>query len=73
MKYMILILIRFYQKTLFPILHYLSPNGGCRFFPTCSEYGYEAVKKHGAIRGLFKILKRIIRCNPLNKGGYDPV
>ena len=47
--------------------------GTCRFHPSCSEYGYQAVAKYGAVRGTWMAVKRIIRCNPFNPGGYDPV
>jgi len=72
-KYIILILLRFYKKILSPALHYLAPNSGCRFFPTCSEYSYQAIKKYGLLKGLCKSIKRIIRCHPFNEGGYDPL
>lgn len=45
----------------------------CRYYPTCSEYALIALKKHGSIKGTFLIAKRIFRCNPFHKGGYDPV
>jgi len=45
----------------------------CRFYPSCSHYGYEAVEKHGAIKGSWLTLKRLARCQPFNPGGYDPV
>lgn len=61
-------LIRIYQKYISP----LKPPS-CRFYPTCSSYGIEAVEKHGVIRGGFMTLKRISRCHPFNEGGYDPV
>lgn len=72
MKYIILILLKFYKKSLSPVLHLLVPNFGCRFFPTCSEYGYKAIEKYGIIGGVWKTVKRISRCHPLSKGGYDP-
>lgn len=65
MKNIILKLIRFYQKTKF--FHV------CRFTPTCSEYTYQAIEKYGSLKGLFLGLKRIIRCHPWSKGGYNPV
>lgn len=46
---------------------------GCRFHPTCSEYAIEAIEKYGALKGSIMAAKRILRCNPFNKGGYDPV
>lgn len=48
-------------------------NQACRFTPTCSEYAQEAIRKYGIIRGGFLSFKRILRCNPLFPGGYDPV
>lgn len=45
----------------------------CRYIPTCSNYSIDAIKEYGCIKGSFLTLKRIIRCNPLAKGGYDPV
>ena len=45
----------------------------CRFTPTCSQYAYEAIKKYGAIKGGFLSIKRILKCHPFHKGGYDPV
>lgn len=63
-----MLLIKFYQKTLSPFL-----GSSCRFYPTCSHYGYEAISKYGAIRGSWLALKRIGRCNPFHPGGLDPV
>ncbi len=62
-------LIGFYQKAISPY------KGGscCRFTPTCSQYALEAVEKHGAFKGTWLAVKRLLRCNPLFKGGYDPV
>ena len=60
--------VEFYRKWLSP----LKPPC-CRFFPTCSAYAVEALKKYGWRRGGFLTLKRILRCNPFFKGGYDPV
>ena len=68
MKKVIKALIRFYQIVLSP----LSP-GCCRFYPTCSAYALEAVEVHGALKGSWLAFKRILRCNPLFQGGYDPV
>lgn len=69
-------LIRFYQKTLsfdHGFFSFLFPHGFCRFKPTCSEYGYAAVEKYGVIRGGFKAIWRILRCNPFSRGGHDPL
>ena len=68
-QFIILVLIRFYQKIISPML----PGNTCRFYPSCSHYGYQAVYKYGAIKGLFMAVYRILRCNPFNSGGYDPV
>lgn len=75
-RYLVVFLIKIYQKT-FSFDHgplkFLYPHGFCRFTPTCSEYGAEAISKYGIIKGGIMASKRIIRCNPFNKGGYDPV
>ena len=68
MKYLLLGLIRIYQMRLSKVL---PPS--CRFYPSCSHYGYEAIERYGAIRGGWLAVKRIARCHPLNPGGYDPV
>lgn len=68
MKYLALSIIRFYQSTLSRV----TPPS-CRFYPTCSHYGYEAIEKYGFLRGGWLTLKRIGRCHPLSPGGYDPV
>ena len=61
-------LIRFYQKHISPAF-----PGKCRYQPTCSQYGIEAIEKHGAVKGGLLTIWRILRCNPFSKGGYDPV
>lgn len=77
MKKIILALIRFYKKTevfhlqLFRTL--FLTDSICRFKPTCAEYTYEAVDKYGAAKGLSLGFKRIIRCHPWSRGGWDPV
>ena len=68
MKYLGLALIRLYQMTLAKVL---PPS--CRFEPSCSHYTYEAIEKYGLLKGSWLGAKRIIRCNPFNPGGYDPV
>lgn len=68
MKRIALLLIRFYQKFISPAL---PPS--CRFTPTCSHYGYEAIEKYGFFKGGWMAVKRIARCHPFNPGGYDPV
>lgn len=68
MKFVALALIRFYQMTL---SRALPPT--CRFTPSCSHYGYEAIEKYGIFKGGWLAVKRIARCHPLSPGGYDPV
>lgn len=68
MKRVMLSLIRFYRRAISP---YTRPC--CRYSPTCSAYAMEAIEKYGAMRGGWMALKRILRCNPLFPGGYDPV
>lgn len=68
MKQIALFFIRLYQKTLSRVL---PPS--CRFTPSCSHYGYEAIEKYGFLKGGWLTVKRILRCNPFNPGGYDPV
>ena len=68
MKRVILSLIRFYRKRISP----LTPPA-CRFVPTCSEYALEAVEKYGALKGSLISIKRILKCHPFHKGGYDPL
>ena len=65
---LVLLVIGFYRTCLSP----LKPPT-CRFVPTCSEYAREAVDRHGAARGIFLAIKRILRCHPFHPGGYDPV
>ncbi len=68
-RIILLYLIRLYQQTISRSL----PADTCRFYPSCSHYGYEAIYTHGAIRGGGMATWRVLRCNPFNKGGYDPV
>jgi len=63
-----ILLIRIYRIFISPLL-----GSNCRHTPTCSEYGIIALKKYGVFKGTFLTVKRIIKCNPLFKGGYDPV
>jgi len=69
-------IIELYQRTLSPDEGWFRarfPGGYCQFTPHCSEYGKQAIIKHGVVRGSLLALWRIIRCNPWSKGGYDPV
>ncbi len=68
MKTLLIALIRFYRRYLSPLK---SPC--CRFVPTCSEYALEAIQKYGAAKGGLLAVKRILKCHPFHKGGYDPV
>jgi uncharacterized protein len=63
-----LVLIRGYKRFISPLL---PPS--CRFYPTCSDYAYEAIEKHGLIKGGRLAIWRVLRCNPFGKGGIDPV
>lgn len=66
--------IRLYQRTLSPALPILTAGAcGCRFAPTCSHYAAEAIRIHGAARGTWLALRRLIKCMPLHPGGIDPV
>ena len=68
MKKVLMALVRFYRR-------YISPmrQPCCRFVPTCSQYALEALEKYGALKGGWLAFRRILRCNPFHKGGYDPV
>lgn len=67
-------LIRAYQRTASPALAVFYGGGcSCRFVPSCSEYAAEAVRTHGALAGSWLALRRLGRCTPLRRGGYDPV
>jgi len=67
-KWTLLLFVRFYQVFLSPFF-----GGACKFYPSCSRYGYEAIARHGAWRGSALALKRLLRCRPFTKGGFDPV
>jgi len=67
MKRTLIFLIKLYQKIPLPTHSY------CKFIPTCSNYGIEAINTYGSIKGTYLTIKRILRCNPLSKGGFDPV
>ncbi|MCD8905817.1 membrane protein insertion efficiency factor YidD [Staphylococcus chromogenes] len=68
MKRLFIAPIRFYQKFISP----LTPPS-CRFYPTCSNYTIEAIQVHGVLKGTWLGIKRISKCHPLHKGGFDPV
>lgn len=65
---LLIYLVGFYRK-------YISPLKGptCRFYPTCSQYSMQALKKYGAIKGTYLTIRRILKCHPFHPGGYDPL
>ena len=65
---LLIYLVRFYQK-------FISPLKGptCRFFPTCSQYSIEAIRKYGALKGIYLTIRRLLKCHPFHSGGYDPL
>ncbi|MCP4020802.1 MAG: membrane protein insertion efficiency factor YidD [Desulfobacteraceae bacterium] len=67
-KKLLLNFIKFYQ-------YFISPLTGrnCRYYPTCSAYAFEAVQKHGSLKGTALAVKRVLRCHPFHAGGFDPV
>lgn len=66
---MLISLLRLYKKFISPLL----PGNTCRFYPTCSDYAADALKKYGTMKGSYFSLKRLLRCHPFHPGGYDPV
>ena len=67
-KSLFISIIRIYQRFISPLF-----PSSCKFSPTCSRYGIEAINKYGAFKGMAMTIKRILRCNPFSKGGYDPI
>lgn len=75
-RYITIKILKFYQKTLsfdHGVLKIFYPYGFCRFRPTCSDYAIQAIEKNGIIKGGLQSAWRVLRCNPWNKGGHDPV
>jgi len=68
MTRVLIAIVLFYRKRVSPLS---SPK--CRYFPTCSEYALEALEKYGAVKGGWLAIRRLFRCHPFRKGGYDPV
>ncbi|NLO19399.1 MAG: membrane protein insertion efficiency factor YidD [Ignavibacteria bacterium] len=68
LKQILLLLIKAYKLVISPLF-----LNSCRFYPSCSDYAYESIQRHGCIKGLFLTVKRISKCHPFHKGGYDPV
>ena len=67
-SWLLLFLVRVYKIFLSPFF-----GGACKFYPSCSNYAYEAIARHGARRGTVLAVKRLLRCRPFTKGGFDPV
>lgn len=70
MRKIAILLIKFYQKV---ISRYIFVGAHCRFYPTCSEYAKEAYEKYNFFKATFLTIKRILKCHPFHKGGYDPL
>ena len=68
MKVLLLFMLRAYQYAIRPMM-----GANCRFFPSCSDYAREAVERHGAAKGAWLAVRRVVRCHPYHPGGYDPV
>ncbi len=64
----VIVLITIYRRVLSPLL-----PPACRFLPSCSEYGATAIERHGVMRGMLMTLRRLLRCQPFSRGGFDPV
>ena len=71
MKKIFIFIIKMYKKTISPIISACGIH--CKYYPTCSEYTMQAIDKYGCIKGSFLGVKRILKCNPFSKGGYDPL
>ncbi len=71
MKKICIFLIELYQKSISKI--FTNRNIKCKFYPSCSEYTKQAIEKYGVLKGIYLGTKRILRCNPFSKGGYDPL
>jgi len=69
MKHLLILLVRIYKVVLSP----LKGGSTCRFYPSCSEYALQALTRYGAIKGTGLAIWRVLRCNPFNPGGYDPL
>lgn len=72
MRFILKVFFQLYRYVLGPLLYSLFPGYGCRFTPTCSVYAHECISLHGAWKGVWFSIKRILRCHPFQKGGFDP-
>ncbi|MCU0846320.1 MAG: membrane protein insertion efficiency factor YidD [Spirochaetes bacterium] len=68
MTFILVVFIRIYQYLISPLF-----PASCRFYPSCSNYSIEALRRHGPIKGTVLTISRILKCNPLSEGGFDPV
>ena len=68
MKRILILIIKGYQKFISPLF---PPT--CRFYPTCSQYSIEAIRKYGALKGIYLTIRRLLKCHPFHSGGYDPL
>jgi hypothetical protein len=68
LKAFLIFLLQTYKKFISPLL-----GNNCRFYPTCSEYGMDAIREWGALKGTWLAFRRLLRCHPFHAGGYDPV
>ena len=68
MSALVLLIIRGYQRFVSPLL-----GSNCRFYPSCSQYSYEAIDRYGSVAGIWLGIKRIVKCHPFHPGGFDPV
>lgn len=71
MKKICILLLKGYKKIISPILNFFGIH--CKFYPSCSEYMLQAIEKYGCVKGIFIGIKRILKCHPFAKGGYDPL
>lgn len=70
-KKILYFIIKIYKKNISPILHFIGIR--CKYYPTCSDYMIQAIEKYGILKGCLLGIKRIFKCNPFSKGGYDPL
>lgn len=71
MKSILIFLLKCYKKIISPIFSFFGIH--CKFYPSCSEYMIQAIKKYGSLKGIYLGVKRILKCHPFAKGGYDPL